>query len=88
MFKARKARLEVALTYEGSEWVARGQDLTVRGGTLAALDERLAAALRDSGRFPAGERVTVFMGFDFDCIPTWFRQYAAHYFNRWVEMDL
>ncbi len=28
------------------------------------------------------------MGYDFSVIPTWIRQYAYHYFNRIVTIDL
>ncbi len=79
---------EVVLSFDGVDWVVRDGELTARGATLEALDDQLAAALRDSGRFGPGEQVSVFMGFDYGCMPTWLRQYAAHYFNRWVSLHL
>ncbi len=84
--RGRRANLDVALTHDGTEWIVRGERLEVRGATFKRLDRALADALRDSGRFSPGDRVTIFMGFDFDTIPTWLRQYSSHYFNRYVSV--
>ncbi|MFQ5937410.1 MAG: DUF5395 family protein, partial [Acidiferrobacterales bacterium] len=62
--------------------------LVARGQTLPDLDEDLRRVLCDWGKFPKGSTVTVFMGFDYDTIPTWIRQYASHYFNRYVTIHL
>jgi hypothetical protein len=79
--------LELALAFEADRWIARGPGVTASGRTLAELDADVARALRAAGRFGGG-RVTVFMGFDFDTLPVWMRQYAAHYFNRTLRLDL
>jgi hypothetical protein len=60
----------------------------VQGETLSALDDDIKRALQESGSHPAGARLTVFMGFDFDTIPVWLRQYHNHYFNRFISVEL
>lgn len=82
-----KADLDLVLSHEGGRWIARGGAIEVAGRTLGDLDAGLGEALRACGRF-SGPRVRVFMGFDFDTMPTWMRQYAAHYFNRTVSIAL
>lgn len=81
-----KADLDLVITHDGERWVAGNGTITATGRTLPELDASLAEALRETGEF-AGSRVTVFMGFDFNTIPTWMRQYAAHYFNRYVTVE-
>jgi hypothetical protein len=82
-----KADLELVLRHDGERWIARDDSLEATGRTLAELDDSLAGALRERDEF-AGSRITVFMCFDFATIPTWIRQYASHYFNRYVSLDL
>ncbi len=82
-----KADLELVITHDGQGWLARNEAVVASGATLPELDASLAAALGERDEF-AGRRVTVFMGFDFDTMPTWMRQYASHYFNRYVRLDI
>jgi len=81
--------LEMVLTHDGRHWVSRNEDLgiQVKGETLGALDAALMAALAARPGY-AGRKVRVAMRFDNATIPTWIRQYASHYFNRLVELDL
>ncbi|UCE88654.1 MAG: DUF5395 domain-containing protein [Pseudomonadota bacterium] len=83
-----KADLEMNLIHDGRDWIVRSEKLEARGENFADLDEDLKRTLRDSGDYPQGSHLTVFMGFDFDTIPTWLRQYHTHYFNRFVAVDL
>ncbi len=83
-----RADLEVTLIHDGEAWVARNGDLEARGRTLPELDADLKRAMQACGEFEEGSKVTVFMGFDYDTIPTWIRQYASHYFNRYVFVNL
>lgn len=83
-----KADVELNLVHDGEQWIARGGAVVAVGETLHEVDESVTHALRDSGDFPLGSSVTVFMGFDFDTIPTWLRQYHAHYFNRYITVNL
>jgi protein associated with RNAse G/E len=80
-----KADVELVITHDGKRWVARNDAITASAETLPELDANVAEALREQGNFG---KVTVFMGFKFSTIPTWIRQYASHYFNRYVLMDL
>ncbi len=82
-----KADVELILTHDGERWIARNDWCVAAGRTLGELDANVAHALRDNGAFGAS-RVAVFMGFDFDTIPTWMRQYGSHYFNRRVTLNL
>ena len=83
------AQLELTLTHDGTRWVGRnaGLDIHVTGETLGELDTALMRQLAARPAF-AGRRVKVAMRFDNSTIPTWIRQYAAHYFNRLVELDI
>ena len=82
----KRADLDTVLTHDGREWVVRADGIEARGADWGELDESLRRALAGSGRYPSGSRVRVFMGFDFDTLPRWLRQYHYHYFNRWVEI--
>ena len=83
-----KADLELKLVHDGNEWIVTNDSYHASGDTFEALDTNLITVLRDSGNFQQGSRVNVFMGFDFDTIPTWLRQYHTHYFNRLVSIDV
>ncbi|WP_292978879.1 DUF5395 domain-containing protein [Nitrosomonas sp.] len=83
-----KADLEVRLIHDGNKWVAYHQNFEASGQTLAELDENLTKCLQDGQLFPEHSCVTVFMVFDHNCIPVWIRQYAYHYFNRHILLNL
>jgi len=83
-----KADVNVRLIHDGSRWIAGNETISASGETFDELDDGVARALRDSGAFPPGSKVMVFMGFDFDTIPTWLRQYHTHYFNRRIVVEL
>ncbi|MFZ5898464.1 MAG: DUF5395 family protein [Bacillota bacterium] len=85
-----KADMEVRLIHDGKEWVASSPDGEMKAGgkSLDDLDEELRQVIIKSGRFSPGSAVTVHMKFDFDSIPTWYRQYHPHYFNRTVTLKL
>lgn len=85
--RAMKADIELVLTHDGDKWVARNGALKATGLTLGDLDDSVRELLRSDGRLK-GSRVAVFMGFDFDTLPAWMRQYASHYFNRTLVVDL
>jgi len=83
-----KADMDIRLIHDGDQWVGHGDNLTATGNTLLDLDNNVRRILLESGDFPSGSKITVFMGYDFDTFPTWLRQYHSHYFNRYVEFDL
>lgn len=80
--------VDVVLTHDGDHWVARNGAIAASGRTFQELDQALVRALQDSGLYPEGACVKVFMGFDFDTFPTWLRQYHTHYFNRRITLNL
>lgn len=80
------ADLELTIHHDGRCWRGRNSELELRAPELADLDRELLQALRASGRFRPGQRITVHMGFDRDGLPRWLHQYATHYFNRTVTL--
>ncbi len=83
-----KADVELVLVHDGGLWVCSNGSIVARGDTIKELDDDIQRALREGGNYAQGSQVRVFMGFDFDTIPTWLRQYHTHYFNRTVTIDL
>jgi hypothetical protein len=83
-----KADIEMSLCHDGDLWVCHNEAMQAKGSTLLDLDREIQRALQESGEYLKGSRVRVFMGFDFDTIPTWLRQYHTHYFNRTVTVEL
>jgi len=82
------ADIELVLVHDGNLWVCSNDTITARGDTIKELDHDIQRLLRESGNYTHGSQVRVFMGFDFDSLPTWLRQYHTHYFNRTVTLDL
>jgi hypothetical protein len=83
-----KADLEMNLVHDGVKWIARNHSIAASGHDFSQLDANLVDVLQNSHQFPTKTQVTVFMGFDFDTIPIRLRQYASHYFNRYVSLEL
>ncbi len=64
---------EIVLTHENGRWRARGEGLDLEHEDLGALDALIEAQLT------AAESIAV--RFDAASLPTWTRQYHAHYFD-------
>ena len=82
-----KSDLDMVIVHDGEKWIASSDSITVEGKSIPELDANLAKTLRESGEYQ-GSRLTVFMGFDITTIPSWIHQYAPHYFNRYVHVDV
>lgn len=82
-----KSDIDMIIIHDGDKWVARNDALQAVGRTLPELDADLARNLRRAGGYQ-GRTLNVFMGFDFATFPTWIRQYAPHYFNRLVRVQV
>ena len=82
-----KSDIDMVIVHDGEKWIARSDAVEAVGRTLPELDADLADNLRRAGGYQ-GRELTVFMGFDFATIPTWIRQYAPHYFNRVVRVQV
>ena len=83
-----KANVELRLSHDGNQWIGEGDGFVVKGDTFEHLDDAVRRELIVTGEFSPGSQVKVFMGFDFDTLPTWLRQYHTHYFNRILVIDL
>ena len=83
-----RADVELKLVHDGREWIVKNETVQASGKTFEALDTNLVDALRDTGAYEQGSRVSVFMGYDFDTFPTWLRQYHSHYFNRLLSIEV
>jgi hypothetical protein len=64
-----KADQEVRLVHDGIRWVAYHQNFEAYGQTMAELDRNLAKCLVNRKLFAENTNITVFMVFDYDCIP-------------------
>jgi len=83
-----RADVELKLVHDGKEWIVTNDSYRASGTTFEALDTNLIVALRDSGDYKTGSKLTVFMGYDYDTFPTWLRQYHTHYFNRLLNIEV
>ena len=66
---------EVVLSYENDRWRARGDGLDLAHSDLAR------SGRADRTRFRRRLRARVHVRFDLAGLPTWLRQYQAHYCN-------
>lgn len=83
-----KADIITSLVHDGERWVASNDKLTASGRTFSELDDDMRRALREQSQLKAGSTVMVYMGFDFSTIPDFLRQFAHHYFNRYVTIKI
>jgi len=79
------ARIEVVLELDGGCWRGRGDGVFVEADDASELDDRIARAVAESGRFAPGTPVQVFLACDRSVIPAWMRPYQSHYFNRTIS---
>ena len=72
---------ELVLTYERDRWRATGLGLDVAHAELRGLEWLLTTLLAGRGAPPR-----VHLRFDTGALPTWLRQYHAHYCNYVLEI--
>lgn len=72
---------ELVLTYERDRWRATGLGLDVAHAELRGLEWLLTTLLAERGAPPR-----VQLRFDTRALPTWLRQYHAHYCNYVLEI--
>ena len=72
---------ELVLTYEGDRWRATGLGLDVAHAELRGLEWLLTTLLAERGAPPR-----VHLRFDTSALPTWLRQYHAHYCNYVLQI--
>ena len=80
------ADLEITITHDGYNWIASHQLFECTAETLEEIDQQIISIIRNTIQFKDQQFVEVFMGFDYDTIPTWLRQYHTHYFNRILKI--
>ncbi len=82
------ADLELTLSFDGECWSTVIDGHTFSAAELPELENRIAQAVRHMARFQDHPCVQVWLGFDFDVIPTWLRQYHSHYFNSRLQVTM
>lgn len=81
------AVIELIVTHDGKNWIARNDDLYVRAITLEGLDGEVKRLMKEKGYLEKGKQLDVFMVCDKSAIPQWMHQYSQHYFSRIVRME-
>jgi hypothetical protein len=76
--------INLVITHNGEEWIAENEGIIFIGKTLNELDDHIKQKLLKTGY----KKFIVNMFFDSQTIPVWIRQYASHYFNRTIFLDL
>ena len=82
--------LELSLTHDGDVWIAQGVDISFRAITLKELDNQVRSKVKSMASLEDRKsgKIKVSMTFDNAVIPQWIRQYANHYFNRLLIVEL
>ena len=81
------ADLELTLTHDGYNWIASHKLFECAAETIEEIDQQIISIIRNTTEFKDQKSVEVFMGFDYDTIPIWLRQYHTHYFNRILKIN-
>lgn len=80
--------LEMALSFDGDEWIAGHEGCVFRAHDLKTLEDQIAGAIQQLPRYAGCSTVHVWLAFDFDTMPAWLRQYHSHYFNSRITVKL
>lgn len=72
--------------HEAGEWIARRSDVRLRATSGRELDRAIIRHVRDTTP-PDALPVAVALRFDNTSLPRWMHQYAAHYFNRKLQVE-
>jgi hypothetical protein len=79
--------IELIVSHDGKNWIARNDVLYAEALTLGRLDNALKRQVKEKGYLKKGGKLDMFMAFDNATIPVWIRQYSQHYFNRIVRVE-
>ena len=79
--------IELIVTHDGKNWIARNDVLCAEAPTLEKLDNELKKLVKEKGYFEKSKKLDLFMAFDNSTIPRWMRQYSQHYFNRIIRLE-
>ena len=80
------AMIELIVSHDGKNWIARNDLLSAEAPTLEELDNKLRKTVKEKGYLEPGKKLDLFMAFDNSTIPQWMRQYSQHYFNRIIQV--
>lgn len=78
--------IELIVTHDGKNWIARNDVLYAEAPTLEKLDNELKKLLKENGYLEKGKKLEIFMAFDNSAIPRWMHQHSPHYFNRMIQV--
>lgn len=78
--------IELSLTHDGKNWIARNDQLSAKAPTLEELDHKLKNLVKQKGYLEKGGKLDLFMAFDNAAIPRWMHQHSPHYFNRVIQV--
>ena len=79
--------IELIVTHNGKNWIAKNDVLCAEAPTLEKLDNELKKQVKEKGYFEKSKKLELFMAFDNATIPKWMRQYGQHYFNRIIQFE-
>ncbi|MCK4391026.1 MAG: DUF5395 family protein [Desulfobacterales bacterium] len=80
--------IEFIVSHDGKNWIARNDELFAEAATLEELDNTLRNLVKQKGYVEKRKKLEIFMAFDNSTIPVWMRQYAQHYFNRIIRVEV
>ncbi len=72
-------KLDYTLSFVGDKWICFDESVEYKADNLDDIDDFIINRTKE--QYQKGD-FTINMYFDFDCFPTWHRQYMSHYFNR------
>jgi len=79
---------EIILSFDGEQWIVNLEDQRFISGELRELENRIIEFIRKKPCYANREFVRVWVGFDYDTIPDWLRQYHTHYFNYHLTVSI
>jgi len=77
-------RVDIAIDHDGAEWVTSEFDVTVRAPDIGELGRRVVVHLTARGRQAPAD---IHLCCERELLPSWMRQYGAHYFNHVVRFE-
>ena len=80
-------KLELVLSCQQDLWLATGPQLHCSGDALSGLEASIAEELQSNPLYRKSLPADVYLRFDMASLPTWLRQYQAHYFNYILRVE-
>ena len=80
--------LEIPLSFDGNQWIAALGENSIQAPELNQLQDAISKAVRQMPCYATHTAVPVWLMFDYDALPAWFRQYHTHYFNYRLTVSM